>query len=115
MPFDETDSIHLDEMLDAATRLKAHLQGTTVEAFEDDALIYDAVCLCLMRIGEGARLLSDAARAQLPDVPWPDVINLRHRIAHGYSHLRGSVIWMTATRSVPALEVALRGLRARMD
>lgn len=115
MSFDETDSIHLDEMLDAAMRLEGHLEKTTVDAFEADEVVYDAVCLCLMRIGEGARLLSDAAKAQLPDVPWPDVINLRHRIAHGYSHLLGSVIWMTATRNVPALVSALQSLRARMD
>lgn len=101
-------------MLDAADRLERHLALTSAEAFEADAVVYDAVCLCLLRIGEGARLLSDAAKAQLPDVPWPDVVNLRHRIAHGYSHLRAGVIWMTARQSVPTLVGRLADLRARM-
>lgn len=114
MPFEETDSIHLDEMLDAAGRLKRHLAQTAAQTFESDALAYDAVCMCLLRIGEGARLLSDAAKAELPGVPWPDVVNLRHRIAHGYSYLRASVIWVTAAESVPALADALTSLRARI-
>lgn len=114
MPFEETDSIHLDEMLDTADRLKRHLVQTSAETFESDALAYDAVRMCLLRIGEGARLLSDAAKAELPDAPWPDVVNLRHRIAHGYSHLRVGVIWVTATESVPMLANALAGLRGRI-
>lgn len=115
MPFDPKDIVYLDEMLDASRRLEEHLKRTSGEDFEADEVVFDAVCMCLIRIGEGARLLSDAAKAELPDMPWPDIINLRHRIAHGYSHLRGSVLWVTATRSVPPFAQALAMLRGRMD
>lgn len=101
-------------MLDVAARLERHLSSTSAESFETDEIAYDAVCMCLIRIGEGARLLSDTAKAELPNMPWPDIVSLRNRIAHGYSHLRGSVIWVTAERSVPPLAQALTELRARL-
>lgn len=115
MPFSATDSVHIDEMLDAARRLETHLAHSSASAFLTDEMVYDAVCLNLLRIGEGARLLSEQAKSELPDVPWPDIINLRHRIAHGYSHLKSSVIWETAKTSVPPFARALATLRSRLD
>ena len=115
MPFSDIDSVQIDEVLDAARRLTGYVARTSADEFEKNELIYDAVCMNLLRIGEGARLLSDTAKAQLPDFPWPDIINLRHRIAHGYSHLRAAVIWETATRNVPQFAQAMTVLRARLD
>lgn len=98
-------------MLDAAHRLSLHVARSSGTGFASDLQTYDAVCMCLLRIGEGARLLSDDAKARAPDVPWPDVVNLRHRIAHGYSHLTPGVIWRTATVSVPELASQLSAIR----
>lgn len=70
-------------MLDAGHRLGLHVAQSSAERFVPDVQVYDAVCMCLLRIGEGARLLSDDMKARSPDIPWPDVVNLRHRIAHG--------------------------------
>ncbi|HZW15848.1 MAG TPA: HepT-like ribonuclease domain-containing protein [Brevundimonas sp.] len=115
MPFSDTDSVQIDEMLDAARRLTGYVAEASADGFEKNELVYDAVCMNLLRIGEGARLLSDMAKAELPDIPWPDIISLRHRIAHGYSHLRATIIWETATRNVPPFAQALAALRTRLD
>lgn len=115
MPFKETDSIHLDEILDAARRLDVYVRRSSEARFLEDEVIYDAVCMNLLRIGEGARLLSEEAKAEARGIPWPDVINLRHRIAHGYAHLRASIIWQIAAASVPSMVPALQRLRARLS
>ncbi len=102
-------------MLDAARRLNLYVAQSSADRFVADEVIYDAICMSLLRIGEGARLLSEQAKAEAPEIPWPDVINLRHRIAHGYAHLRASIIWRIAAVSVPSLVPSLQRLRARLS
>lgn len=74
-------------------------------------LVYDAVCMNLLRTGECARFLSDAVKARLPDIPWPDIVSLRSRVAHSYETLKPEVLWLIASVSLPELGKGLRSLR----
>lgn len=73
-------------------------------------LVYDAVCMNLLRTGECARFLSDAVKTRLPDIPWPDIVSLRNRVAHSYETLKPAVLWLIASVSLPQLDAALRSL-----
>jgi uncharacterized protein with HEPN domain len=61
-------------------------------------------------IGESARAMTDAARAQYPAVPWVDVIGLRTVLAHHYHRVDPDQVWTIASNDVPAL---LDGLGSR--
>lgn len=95
-------------MLDAAERIASYIDGVEKAEFLQRDIVFDAVCLNLVRIGEGGKFLSAEARADLTAVHWPDVVTMRNRIAHGYRTLEESIIWLTATESVPALAVMIR-------
>src|SRR5687768_13977751 len=97
-------------MLDAADRVKAYLDPAGREGFVGQGMVYDAVCMNLLRLGECARLLSDGVKIRLPAIPWPDIVNLRHRVAHSYETLKPDVLWLVASVSVPELSRALRSL-----
>ena len=107
---DEADANLILEVRDAAARVKAYMAPEGRPGFLRQGLVYDAVCLNLLRIGECARFLSQDLKSRLPDIPWPDIVNLRHRVAHGYETLRPDVLWLIASVSVPELDEALRGL-----
>lgn len=62
----------------------------------------------LMAIGESALKMSLEARALTPEIDWRDVINLRHRIAHGYDDLSFSIIWSVVAVELDALEAAAK-------
>ena len=109
---DEADAHLTIEMLDAADRVNAYLEPAGREGFVGQGMVYDAVCLNLLRIGECARLLSDRVKIRLPAIPWPDIVNLRHRVAHSYDTLKPDVLWLIASVSVPELSRALRSLAA---
>jgi uncharacterized protein with HEPN domain len=47
----------------------------------------------LLAMGENASKISPEVRALAPEADWRDVINLRHRIAHGYDDLSFSILW----------------------
>ena len=55
-------------------------------------------------IGEAARQLPDDIRRALPAHPWPDIIGMRHILAHGYFAVDPDIVWSVVTTRIPALE-----------
>jgi uncharacterized protein with HEPN domain len=102
-------------MLDAAGRVARYLEGLSKEQFVARDMAFDAVCLNLVRIGEGANFLTDDVKTKLPSIHWPDLVTMRNRIAHGYKSLEEEIIWRTAVDSVPALARAIRTLVEAFD
>ena len=94
-------------MLDAAGRIRLYLFGMDEGGFYDDLRTIDAVCMNLIRIGEGAGELSISITRLAPHLPWRRMRDLRNRIAHSYAGLKVSVIWDIATVRVPELEAFL--------
>ena len=115
MPFSDDDLERLEVMLDAADRIARYMDGIEMSDFVRRDMVFDAVCLNLIRIGEGGNFLSDKTQARLPVVHWPDVVTMRNRIAHGYRSLDETIIWLTAVESVPDLATMIRTLLARED
>jgi uncharacterized protein with HEPN domain len=107
---DGPDAVLVAEILDATERVAAYIAGEGRDGFMQQGIIYDAVCMNLLRIGECARFLSDPFRGRLPQVPWPDIISLRHRVAHGYETLKPEVLWRIASVNLPELGDILRRL-----
>jgi len=107
---DEADAILIAEIRDAASRVKSYIAPEGREGFMCQTLVYDAVCMNLLRTGECARFLSDAVKTRLPDIPWPDIVSLRNRVAHSYETLKPEVLWLIASVSLPELDQALRSL-----
>lgn len=102
-------------MLDACERIAVYLDGWTLEQFEADLRTLDAVCMNLIRIGEGARLLSAELKATEPDVSWRQIVNMRNFIAHTYALVESGVVWRSATSDVPELAAVLVRMQARLE
>jgi len=58
-------------------------------------------------IGEAAYRISPATRESLPDVPWKDIIGMRHRLVHAYFDINLDVLWRTVTDDRPPLSAEL--------
>ena len=108
---DETDAALIDDILDAAQRIKTYVGLEGRNGFMRQELVYDGVCMNLLRIGESARFLGEQTTSRLPEIPWPDLVSLRNRVAHGYETLKPETLWLIATLSLPDLVAALHGLR----
>ena len=81
----------------------------TLEQFEADSMCVEATVFNLMQIGELAKTsLSDAAKAQLPAIPWQQIYGLRNRIVHGYEGVSMQIVWDTVVEDIPALDEQLR-------
>lgn len=84
-----------------------YIQDMDLEAFGSDRKTIDAVTRNLEIIGEAARQLTEADRAAYPQIPWPRMVGLRHRIVHDYFGIDTDLIWEIASKDAPELAALL--------
>ncbi len=63
-------------------------------------------------IGEGASKLSDEFQTAHPEIPWTDIIGMRHRLIHAYFDINLGIVWTTVDARLPALITQLESLLA---
>ena len=88
---DGDDALLLDMLL-AAKDAQGFVAGTDEAAFPSSRLHQNAVIRSLEVIGEAAGKISPALRAAQPDIPWREIIGMRHRLIHGYDEVRLDVV-----------------------
>ena len=59
-------------------------------------------------VGEAAYRISDTAKDKHTDIPWDDIIGMRHRLVHAYFDINLDILWSTVTDDLPALVLALK-------
>lgn len=101
------DPLRLADMAEQIDFLHLTLAHKSLDDFLADQVLQRAVAYSLHIIGEAANNLSEAAHAQGAEIPWPKIIALRNRIAHGYFALELDQIWKVATVDAPNLKQQL--------
>jgi uncharacterized protein with HEPN domain len=76
-------------------------------AFVASRLHQNAVIRSLEVIGEAAGKISSATQAALSDIPWGQIIGMRHRLIHGYAEVRLELVWIVAREHLDPLIAAL--------
>ena len=107
------DRERLIDMLEYASEAAEMLGSSDVQAVEADRRTLLALSCAIQVIGEAANGVSPETRASLPEVPWPKVIGMRHRLVHGYRTRSTETIVETVRDDLPGLigqlEDALKG------
>ena len=75
-----------------------------------DGLIFDAVRLRLIEIGEAVKRLSPALLTSEPDLPWEQIAGIRDRIAHRYFDTSHAIVQATIDNDIPELDLAVQRL-----
>lgn len=105
---DTSDRELLVDMLRYAETAIRLLGSADAAALKRDERTFLAVSYALLIIGEAATQLSAAVRSDLADVPWLDVIGMRHRLVHAYDRIRPEVVVSTVREDLPELITTLR-------
>ncbi|MEN6369739.1 MAG: HepT-like ribonuclease domain-containing protein [Thermotogota bacterium] len=99
----------LTDILEAIESIRQRLPAT-IEELTDSELLQVWVVYHLQVIGEAANNLSPALVAAHPEVPWQDVIALRHVLVHRYFGVDLAIIWRLVADELPALEASVRAI-----
>jgi uncharacterized protein with HEPN domain len=82
----------LKDILSACRRIEAIVAGTDEDSFLKDEVLPAAVLHHLTVIGEAISRLSLELRGRHPEVPWRQIIAVRHRIVHAYFDLDWQIL-----------------------
>ena len=103
------DRQRLDDITAAIAAIREHLKRGAVS----DGLIFDAVRVRLIEIGEAVKTLPTELLATEASVPWEQVAGMRDRLAHRYFDTSHAIVAGTVENDLPELEKAVDRLRDR--
>lgn len=101
------DRWRLQHMVDAADLAAGFIRGRSPADLRTDAMLRLALTRAVEIIGEAAAQVTADGRAELPDVPWAQIVGMRNRLVHAYFDVDPAILWDT-------VELALPGLRAQL-
>lgn len=99
-----SDRLYLADILDAIKAIERFTSGIDEERFVADELIQSAVLQKLSVIGEAAARLSEATRAQKPEVSWKEIIGFRNVAVHAYFSVDWRIVFVTVNDDLPPLK-----------
>lgn len=105
------DRQRMDDILAAIEVIRQHLQRGSV----DDGLVFDAVRVRLIEIGEAVKALPSALLAEEPGLPWSQIAGMRDRLAHRYFDTSHAIVSATVAEDLPEVEAVVHRLLERED
>ena len=82
----------LKDILSACRKIQAIVAATPEDTFLRDEVLPAAVLHHLTVIGEAVSRLSVELRERHPQVPWRQIVAVRHRIVHAYFDLNWQIL-----------------------
>jgi len=106
------DLIRLRHMLDAGNDAMAFAANRKRQELDTDRMLALSLLKCIEIVGEAASHVTRELRAQHPQIPWEDIIGMRHRLIHAYYDVNLGILWKTVTEDLPPLLEMLKGIIA---
>lgn len=104
------DDQRLGDIDAAITAIRAHLARGELS----DGLVFDAVRIRLLEIGEAVKAISSSLLASEPGIPWKNIAAMRNQLAHRYFDTEHAIVTGTVTDDLGPLLAAVRRLQARV-
>lgn len=100
------DRQRLADIQAAIDAIRSHLDRGDLS----DGLIFDAVRIRLLEIGEAVKALPDDLLATAPSIPWHQIARMRDHLAHRYFDTAHAILRSTVDDDLPDLERAIQAL-----
>jgi len=93
----------LRQVLDFCAEARGHFAGQTQSEFAANLLLQRTGERLLELIGEAASRLPEPLLQRHPEVPWEQIIGMRHRLIHGYDALDYDIVWTVLDKELAPL------------
>ena len=105
------DRQRLNDISVAIETIHSHLRRGNLS----DGLVFDAVRIRLLEIGEAVKALPEKMLASEPTIPWSQIARMRDHLAHRYFDTHHAVLQTTVDDDLPQLEEAIARLIDQTD
>ena len=104
------DLVYIGHMLDMARKAVGKTQGLSRAEYDADENLRFALIHLVQVIGEAARQVSPGFSAQHSEIPWADIIGMRHKVVHDYLGVDEDIVWQVVTEDLPELVTTLASI-----
>jgi uncharacterized protein with HEPN domain len=105
-PLDDPD--RLQHMYEAAEKAVRFARGKKRADIERDDVLQLALTHLIMIIGEAASRITAETRDKYAQLPWKQMIGMRHRLIHDYYAVNLEVLWLTVKDDLRPLIESLK-------
>ena len=91
------------DMIEAIERAQRLSVGLNEAKFFGDERTQWAIYSQILILGEAANRLDRTFQTSHPEIPWSNVIGMRHRLVHGYDNVDWGRVWTTLNDDLPPL------------
>jgi len=109
------DGVRLRHMRDAAREAVQFARNKDRCDLDDDRMLVFALVKAIEIVGEAANQISETSHSVLPEIPWADIIGMRHRLIHAYFDINLDILWQTVQSDLPPLIAALNDVLAGQE
>ena len=102
------------DMLDAISCVLGRVPPDR-QTFQNDELLQTYFVHYLQILGEAAYKLPQDFRTAYPDIPWSDIIGMRHVLVHDYFRIDLDIVWGVVEKQLPELRGKLEALLTQLD
>ena len=103
------DAARLADIVEAVEAIRAHLTRGTIS----DGLVYDAVRVRLIEIGEAVKGIDSELLETQPEVPWKAIARMRDHLTHRYFDTDHAIVQDVLDNELAPLLSAARVLLER--
>lgn len=104
------DRQRLADIQAAIDAIRSHLKRGTLA----DGLVFDAVRIRLLEIGEAVKALPAQLLETQPAIPWSQITRMRDHLAHRYFDTAHAILQATVDNDLPELERAIQSMAAAL-
>jgi uncharacterized protein with HEPN domain len=99
----KNDWVYVGHMLDLSQKGLQLSAGKTRKEYDSDESLRLALTHLVQVIGEAAQHVSDEFKETYPQIPWFEIVGMRHRIVHDYLNVDEDVIWEVVQQDLAPL------------
>jgi uncharacterized protein with HEPN domain len=108
------DVVYTGHMLDTARKATCKVVGKTRAEYDGDENLRMALAHLIQVLGEAARHVSSAMQQAHAEIPWKQIIGMRHKVVHDYLHVDYDIVWAVVTIDLPPLIIDLEKFVPRL-
>ncbi len=99
--------VYLTHMWEMCRKALNIIKGYDKSEFLQNEIIQLALTRLIEMIGEAAAQVDTTFRSEYDQIPWSEIIGMRHRIVHDYLNVDEQIIWQVSKEDLPDLLMIL--------
>ncbi len=109
------DKGRLEHILKACNDLLVSKDKYQFEIVKDDPIMFYGFVKIAEIIGEASYMLTKEFRVLHSEIPWEQMIGLRHVLVHGYYTIKPKQLWNIIEKDIPVLKPQIEELLNTVD